>query len=62
MDTRLEEWVYSSLTVSHSLSSPTFYLPASSLGTTHLLAVLPALSDMLFHSLLLPPLVAVSVL
>ena len=62
MDTRLEEWVHPSLTVSHSLSFSLSFLPVSSLKAGLLLVVLPGLSGLLFQSLLPPPLVAVLVL
>ena len=56
------EWVHLYLLVSHSLSSSISFLLASSLGVTPFVAVLIALSDMSFQSLLLSSLVVVPVL
>ena len=50
------------LPVSHSLSSFLSFLPTSSLGATPLLVVLPTLFDLSLQSLLMSPLVVVSVL
>ena len=46
------ERVYPYLTVSHSLSSPLYFLHDSSLGAAPLLVVLPTLSSLSLQSLL----------